>query len=118
MNNLIGRITAHAPALVLAAAVGVLGAALAMQYLAGLAPCRLCIAQRWPYVAVIVLAGIAMVPAVPDAWRRAWARSGPGGPMPGGNPGTSRGLSPISIGPSRFHPATSPPGAGEDAPGW
>ncbi len=71
MNNLVERITAQAPALVLAAAVGVLGAALAMQYLAGLAPCRLCIAQRWPYVAVIILAGIALVPAAPDSWRRA-----------------------------------------------
>ncbi len=71
MNNLIDRITAHAPALVLAAAVGVLGAALAMQYLAGLPPCRLCIAQRWTYVAEIILAGFALVPAAPDSWRRA-----------------------------------------------
>lgn len=70
VNDPIERITAHAPALILAAAVAVLGAALAMQYLAGLAPCRLCIAQRWPYAAVIVLAGFALVPAAPESWRR------------------------------------------------
>lgn len=71
MNNPIERITAHAPVVVLAVSVGVLGTALAMQYLAGIAPCQLCIAQRWPYVAVVILAGIALVPAVPDSWCRA-----------------------------------------------
>lgn len=32
--------------------------ALAFQYIGGLAPCPLCIWQRWPHVAAIVLAGL------------------------------------------------------------
>jgi disulfide bond formation protein DsbB len=40
--------------LLLALASGaILLAALALQYLAGLPPCRLCIWQRWPYVALV-----------------------------------------------------------------
>ena len=49
------RLGAHAPALVLLASVGILGGALASQYLGGLAPCKLCHYQRWPYIATIVL---------------------------------------------------------------
>jgi disulfide bond formation protein DsbB len=37
------------------ASVAILLAALALQYLGGLPPCRLCIWQRWPYVALIAL---------------------------------------------------------------
>lgn len=37
------------------ASAAVLFAALALQYLGGLPPCRLCIWQRWPYVALVVL---------------------------------------------------------------
>jgi disulfide bond formation protein DsbB len=33
----------------------ILLAALALQFLGGLAPCRLCIWQRWPYVALVAL---------------------------------------------------------------
>jgi disulfide bond formation protein DsbB len=40
--------------LALASAAILLGA-LGLQYLGGLPPCQLCIWQRWPYVAVIVL---------------------------------------------------------------
>jgi disulfide bond formation protein DsbB len=40
--------------LALSGAAILLGA-LALQYLGGLPPCRLCIWQRWPYVALIVL---------------------------------------------------------------
>jgi disulfide bond formation protein DsbB len=40
------------------ASAAILLAALGLQYLAGLPPCRLCIWQRWPYVAQIVLGGI------------------------------------------------------------
>jgi disulfide bond formation protein DsbB len=40
--------------LALASAALLLGA-LGLQYLGGLPPCRLCIWQRWPYVALIVL---------------------------------------------------------------
>jgi disulfide bond formation protein DsbB len=43
--------------LALASAAILLGA-LALQYLGGLPPCRLCIWQRWPYVALIVLGGV------------------------------------------------------------
>jgi disulfide bond formation protein DsbB len=51
----------------LGAAVGsaaLLVAALAFQYLGGLAPCPLCIWQRWPHVAAVVL-GLAIL-----AWPR------------------------------------------------
>jgi disulfide bond formation protein DsbB len=51
-----------APALLLAlAGVGALGAALFFQYVVGLAPCVLCIWQRWPYVAVVVLSVLALL---------------------------------------------------------
>jgi disulfide bond formation protein DsbB len=33
----------------------ILLAALGLQYLGGLAPCHLCVLQRWPYVAVVAL---------------------------------------------------------------
>ena len=46
----------NAPALILAASVIVLGGALASQYWGGLAPCKLCIWQRWVYVATIAAA--------------------------------------------------------------
>ncbi len=47
--------------LTLASAV-ILLAALALQYLGGLAPCHLCVLQRWPYVALI---GLGLI-----GWRR------------------------------------------------
>jgi len=37
------------------ASVLILLAVLALQYLGGLAPCHLCVLQRWPYVALVVL---------------------------------------------------------------
>ena len=43
-------------AVVLAASAGVLGTAFLFQFVGGLQPCVLCIYQRWPYVAAIVLA--------------------------------------------------------------
>ena len=70
MKNLLDHATFHAPVVVLAAGAAVLGSALTMEHVAEIAPCRLCIAQRWPYAAVIVLAAIALVPMVPDSWRR------------------------------------------------
>lgn len=45
-------------AVLLAAAVAILGTALASQYLGGLQPCELCLWQRYPYAIVIGLAGI------------------------------------------------------------
>lgn len=37
--------------------------ALAFQYLGGLAPCPICLWQRWPHVAALALAAIAISPA-------------------------------------------------------
>lgn len=48
------------PLLVAAASAAILLTALGFQYLGGLAPCALCIWQRWPYVAAIVLGGAAL----------------------------------------------------------
>jgi disulfide bond formation protein DsbB len=45
----------RAPLLVLLASGSILGAALASQYWGGLAPCELCLWQRWAYVATIGL---------------------------------------------------------------
>jgi len=45
----------QAPLVILGASIAILAAALAFQYIGGLAPCELCILQRWPYVATIVL---------------------------------------------------------------
>ena len=42
--------------------VALLGGALAFQYLGGLAPCQMCIWQRWPHAIAIVLGLIAFVP--------------------------------------------------------
>jgi disulfide bond formation protein DsbB len=54
---------------VLAASVVVLGAALLSQYWGGLAPCELCILQRWPWAAAIMIALVALIvgsrPALP-----------------------------------------------------
>lgn len=55
------RLAARAPLLVLLASAGILGSALASQYLGGLAPCKLCHYQRWPYIATIVLSLGALV---------------------------------------------------------
>jgi disulfide bond formation protein DsbB len=47
------------PVFVLAASAAVLGAALFSQYWGGLAPCELCVMQRWPWMAAIVIAFVA-----------------------------------------------------------
>ncbi len=52
------RVWTNAPALIAIASIAVLGTALASQYLAGLAPCKLCHYQRWPYIFTIA-AGLA-----------------------------------------------------------
>jgi disulfide bond formation protein DsbB len=39
--------------------LGLLGGAMASQYLGGLVPCEMCYWQRWPHAAAIVLAGLA-----------------------------------------------------------
>src|ERR1700740_3210959 len=38
----------------------VIGGALLFQYVGGLAPCELCLYERWPYYAVVVLAVLAL----------------------------------------------------------
>ena len=51
------------PVLILVAAGGsaaLLMAALASQYIGGLAPCELCIWQRWPHVVAVVAGAVAM----------------------------------------------------------
>ena len=56
-------------ALVLVAGSAVLGAALLSQYWGGLAPCELCLAQRWPWGIAIVISFVATMvgsrPALP-----------------------------------------------------
>ncbi len=47
------RMWTNPSALIALASIAVLGTALASQYLGGLAPCELCIYQRWPYVFTI-----------------------------------------------------------------
>jgi disulfide bond formation protein DsbB len=57
-----------AAALILAASAAVLAAALAFQHLGGLAPCVLCIWQRYAHGAIMVFAGLAVLLAQPQ-WR-------------------------------------------------
>ena len=45
---------------VLMASAAVLGAALYSQYFGGLAPCELCLLQRWPWAAAITIAIVAL----------------------------------------------------------
>lgn len=51
-----------------AGSVGVLAAAFFAQYVVGLAPCVLCILQRWPHAVAFVFAGLALV--LPAAFAR------------------------------------------------
>ena len=48
------------PAAVLAASAAVLGGAFISQYWGGLAPCELCLLQRWPWAAAIIISLIAI----------------------------------------------------------
>jgi disulfide bond formation protein DsbB len=62
-------VTRSFPLFALAASAIVLGGALVSQYWGGLAPCELCLLQRWPWGAAIVIAFIATMagsrPALP-----------------------------------------------------
>ncbi len=49
------------PILALAGPAMVLGAALLSQYVGGLAPCEMCLWQRWPHAAAIALAALALL---------------------------------------------------------
>lgn len=63
--------------LVIAAATGsalLLIAALGFQYLGGLAPCQLCIWQRWPHAAAVAVGAAVLIFGVPKlAWAGALA---------------------------------------------
>lgn len=48
--------------------VALLAGAFAFQYLGGLAPCQLCLWQRWPHAAAILIGGLAML--APAGWAR------------------------------------------------
>jgi len=48
------------PAVVLLASGAVVGSALLFQYVGGLVPCELCLYERWPYYAALVLAVIVL----------------------------------------------------------
>jgi disulfide bond formation protein DsbB len=50
----------RAPAMILAAAVGILGGAMVLQHGFGIEPCALCVWQRWPYLAEALLAAGAL----------------------------------------------------------
>jgi disulfide bond formation protein DsbB len=52
---------ARFPMGVLVASVAVLGTALLSQYWGGLAPCELCLAQRWPWAAAIAISLISIL---------------------------------------------------------
>lgn len=49
------------PLLLLVASAAIVGAALLSQYVGGLTPCELCLAERWPYYIVIVLSLVALL---------------------------------------------------------
>lgn len=45
--------------------LALLAGALGSQYIGGLHPCEMCLWQRWPHYAALVLAALAFVPALP-----------------------------------------------------
>ena len=51
------------PIFVLVVSAAVLGSAFVSQYWGGLAPCELCLLQRWPWIAAIVISLIAIIVA-------------------------------------------------------
>jgi disulfide bond formation protein DsbB len=58
------------PVFVLAASAAVLGGALISQYWGGLAPCELCLLQRWPWAVAIIISLIAI--AAGSRWALPW----------------------------------------------
>ena len=52
--------TRYLPHLVLIGSSAVLGSALASQFFGGLAPCEMCIWQRWPHAIAIALTGLGL----------------------------------------------------------
>jgi len=60
----------NAAGIAVLAAAGLLIAVFAMQYIGGLAPCSLCLSQRWPHGAALALGLIAFVPIISAPARR------------------------------------------------
>jgi disulfide bond formation protein DsbB len=54
-----------APLVILVASAALVGGALLFQYVGGLQPCELCLYQRWPYYAMIVLSAAALAAGRP-----------------------------------------------------
>ena len=52
------------------AAAGLLAAVFAVEHFGGLAPCKLCVLQRWPHGAVVLLGAVALLPATSESGRR------------------------------------------------
>ncbi len=59
--GLVHALLARAPATILAVALVVLGGAYAFEYLGGLVPCELCLAERAPWGVAVMLAGLAHI---------------------------------------------------------
>jgi disulfide bond formation protein DsbB len=66
------------PTLILLATLGsvaLLGGAFAFQYIGGLAPCQLCLWQRWPHAAAILIGIVALATGWRGlAWLGRWRR--------------------------------------------
>ena len=58
------------PLVILVASAAVVGGALLFQYIGGLQPCELCLYERWPYYAMMVLSVLALAAGRPgvSAW--------------------------------------------------
>lgn len=50
--------------------LALLGGAMGSQYLGGLVPCEMCLWQRWPHAAAILLAGLAFTAPAPSSRAR------------------------------------------------
>jgi disulfide bond formation protein DsbB len=59
--------------LVLLASAAIVGAALLFQYVGGLAPCELCLYERWPWYAALVIAAAALASGSEGVTRAALA---------------------------------------------
>jgi disulfide bond formation protein DsbB len=53
--------------IVLAAGIAVIGGALLFQYVGGLQPCELCLAERWPYYVAVPVAAVGLASGAPRA---------------------------------------------------
>lgn len=65
-------------ALAAAGSAALLLGALAFQFIGGLAPCHLCILQRWPHLAAVVAGALGLSTANPF-WGRLWSWAGAAG---------------------------------------